>query len=77
MLAEIFMLRLETAFRKVGAPLRSSSNRRFVPIKLVPTVWYNVINHICRAVLMQRSEQSLLNGSCRNLSCSTKFGLNV
>jgi hypothetical protein len=24
-----------------------------------------------------RSEQNLLNGSCRNLSCSTKFGLNV
>jgi len=33
MLAEIFMLRLETASRNVGAP-PSSGDRRFVPIKL-------------------------------------------
>ena len=77
MLAEIFMLRLETAFRKVGAPPCSSGDGRFVLIKLVSAVWHNVINHICRAILMPRSEQSLLNGSCRNLSHSTKFGLNV
>jgi hypothetical protein len=36
MLAEIFMLRLETAFRKenVEAPSCSSDDRRFVPINL-------------------------------------------
>ena len=77
MLAEIFMLRLETAFRRVTAPPCSSGDRRFVPIKLVPAVWHNMINHICRAVLAPRSEQNLLKGSCRNLSYSTKFGLNV
>lgn len=77
MLAEIFMLRLETAFREVDAPPCSSGDRHFVPIKLVSAVWHNVINHICRAILMPGSEQNLLNGSCRNLGCSTKFGLNV
>jgi hypothetical protein len=77
MLAEIFILRLEAAFRKGGAPPGTSGDRHYVPIKLIPAVWHNVINHICRAVLMPRSEQNLINGSCHNLSCSTKFGLNV
>jgi hypothetical protein len=34
MLAEMFMLRLETAFRKVDAQQCSIGDRRFVPIKL-------------------------------------------
>jgi hypothetical protein len=35
MLAEIFMLRLETAFRKnVDAPWCSSGDKRFAPVKL-------------------------------------------
>jgi hypothetical protein len=34
MLAEMFMLRLERAFRKVDAQQCSIGDRRFVPIKL-------------------------------------------
>jgi hypothetical protein len=43
MLAEIFMLRLETAFRdrNVGVPLGSRGDRRFVPIKQPISRIYN------------------------------------
>ena len=82
MLAEIFMLRSETAFREknAGAGAYSSSDSRFVPIKLpisrihilnpVAAVWHDAVDHICRGVLMSYSKQRLHNGS-------TKFGLNV
>lgn len=81
MLAEIFMLRAETAFRKnANARPYSSGDRHFVPIKLsisriyifnlVAAVWQHAINYMCRAVLMSNSKQNVRNGS-------TKFGLNV